>query len=310
MLQILTGATALGLLWSVMTIGVYLSYRVLDIADLSVEGSLVTGAAVAAVVLSNGGHPLTAMLLSLLAGALAGLITGILHTRLKIPALLSGILCMIALYSINIRIMGGMSNISLLRKATLLTPLMDMGLSKNLSAILAGGGIVLLIIAIIGWFLHTERGYSIRAIGDNPRMASAQGININTGKVQGLMISNALVALSGGLIAQYQGFADVQMGTGAIVIGLASLFIGEVLFGRRGQVYALCSICAGAVVYRVIIALVIEAGMPATDLKLFTAVTVALALYLPHLKKQARTGLSRRKEASCHVEAPASIKNV
>lgn len=298
--SILTGAAALGLLWAVTTMGIYLSYRVLDVADLTVEGSIVTGAAVAAVVLAGDGSPLLATALAALFGALAGLLTGLLHTKLRIPALLSGILSMISLYSINIRVMGGVSNVSLLRRATMLSPLMGAGLSKNVATIAVGGVCVLLVAAGLVWFLGTERGCAIRATGDNPAMARAQGIDIDRAKVQGLMLSNALVGLSGGLIAQYQGFADVQMGTGAIVIGLASLIIGEVLFGRRSIPRTMLSLALGAVIYRVIIALVIEAGMPATDLKLFTALTVALALYLPRMKGAlgAKWGGRRKADAA------------
>lgn len=301
MLSILSGATALGLLWAIVTLGVYIAYRVLDIADLSVEGTIVTGASVASVVLANGGSPLMATGLALLAGAGAGCITGLLHTKLRIPALLSGILCMISLYSINIRLMGGVSNISLLRKRTLLTPLMDMGLDKNMAAILCGFVFVAVVVAALRWFLRTETGCAVRATGCNPSMARAQGINIDRAKMLGLILSNALVGLAGGLIAQYQGFSDIQMGTGAIVIGLASLIIGEVLFGRGGMLRTLVAMVMGAVVYRAIIALVIEAGMPATDLKLFTAITVAAALYLPTLKGAAARRLNARKEESCYV---------
>jgi putative ABC transport system permease protein len=273
-------------MWAIVTMGIYLSYRVLDVADLSVEGSIVTGAAVAAVLLVDGANPYLALAAATLAGAVAGLVTGILHTKLKIPALLAGILTMIALYSVNIRIMGGTSNVSLLRTDTLLTPLLDAGMSKNNAAILAGGVAVIAVIAVICWFLQTEFGCALRATGNNPFMSKAQGINIDTARIAGLALSNALVGLAGGLLVQYQGFADVQMGVGAIVIGLASLIIGEVIFGRSSLLRSMIAVALGAIVYRVIIAMVLEAGMAATDLKLFTAVTVAVALYLPTGRKQ------------------------
>lgn len=303
--SILSGAVALGLLWAIVTIGIYLSYRVLDIADLSVEGTIVTGAAVASVVLSRDGSPMVAILLATLAGACGGLITGLLHTRLKIPALLSGILCMISLYSINIRLMGGVSNISLLRKTTALSPIMALGLEKNMATIILGLVACGLVIAAICWFLQTEKGCAIRATGGSPQMARAQGIHTGNAKLLGLIISNGLVGLAGGLIAQYQGFADIQMGTGAIVIGLASLIIGEVLFGRRSLLRTMIAVVLGAVAYRIIIALVIEAGMPATDLKLFTAVTVAAALSLPKVKGQIGRSIQGQKEVRRHVEAKA-----
>lgn len=296
MSNILLGAVGLGLLWSIMTIGVYLSYRVLDLADLTAEGSMVLGAAVAAIIISKGGNPWLATLASLIAGMGAGLITGLLHTKLKIPALLSGILTMIALYSVNIRVMWGSANISLLRKDTVFTPFLALG-GKNISAIINGIFCALVVIAAIYWFFGTEIGCSIRATGSNDQMARAQGVNTDTAKITGLALSNGLVGLSGGLIAQYLGFADVQMGVGSIAIGLASVIIGEVLFGNKTFFRTLFSLVLGAVTYRVIIALVFEAGMPATDLKLFTAVTVVVALSLPNIKnsfavrsKQAKGG--------------------
>jgi putative ABC transport system permease protein len=293
MLEILAGALALGLLWAVVTTGIFVSYRVLDVADLSVEGSIVTGAATAAVLLTREFNPYLALLAASLAGAAAGLVTGLLHTKLRIPALLSGILCMIALYSVNIRIMGNTSNLSLLRTDTLLTPLLDAGFSKNNAAIIVGLVAVTGVVALLCWFLQTEFGSALRATGNNPHMSTAQGINIDTARVVGLALSNALVGLAGGLLVQYQGFADVQMGVGAIVIGLASLIIGEVIFGRHSLLRSLIAVALGAVVYRIIIALVLEAGMAATDLKLFTALTVALALWLPTAKGQL-AALSKR----------------
>jgi putative ABC transport system permease protein len=285
MLNVVSGAVALGLLWAIMTIGVYLTFRVLDIPDLSVEGSIVSGAAAAAVILVKGLSPLLAVSAAALAGAAGGCITAFFHNRLKIPALLSGILTMIALYSINIRIMNRAANIPLLRKTTIFSSLTEKGLDKNTAAIICGFVFVVIVIALIYWFLQTETGFAIRATGNNPHMARAQGVNIALSKSIALIISNALVGFSGGLIAQYQGFSDVMMGQGAIVIGLASLIIGEVLFSRRAGILAtLIALTLGAVLYRIIIAFVIEAGMPATDLKLFTAITVAIALYLPKLK--------------------------
>ncbi len=283
MLQILLGAISLGLLWAVMTIGVYITYRILDIADLSVEGSIAMGAAIAAIMISGGMNPFAASCLALLGGMAAGLVTGLLHTKLKIPALLSGILTMIALYSVNLRIMGK-ANLSLLRMDTVYTTFEKIGLSHSNSVILLGLLSAACVVGILYWFFGTETGCAVRATGNNAQMARAQGINTNNMIILGLVISNGLVALSGALIAQSQSFADVQMGIGSIVIGLASVIIGEVIFGKRNFFNRLLSLVMGAITYRIIIALVLKMGMPANDLKLFTAITVAIALSLPVFK--------------------------
>lgn len=283
MLDVFLGAISLGLLWAVMTIGVYITYRILDIADLTVEGSIAMGAAIAAKAISMGINPFAATVLAFIGGLAAGLVTGLLHTRLKIPALLSGILTMIAIYSINLHIMGK-ANIALLRMDTVYTPLTKIGISSNNSIIVLGFICVSAVVGILYWFFGTELGSAIRATGNNPNMVRAQGINTNVMKIIGLIISNGLVAVSGALIAQSQGYSDVQMGTGSIVIGLASVIIGEVLFGRKSFFSKLLSLVLGAITYRVIIAVVLFLGMPANDLKLFTAVTVAIALALPVFK--------------------------
>lgn len=295
MTQVLLGALSLGLLWAIMTIGVYITYRILDIADLTVEGSLPLGGAIACVLITQKVNPYLASCIALLGGCLAGLCTGLLHTKLKIPALLSGILTMIALYSINLRIMGS-PNLSILRQPTVFKPLTTLGLDKNLSIIIVGVVASLLIITLLYWFFGTELGSSIRATGNNQKMVRAQGVNTDTMKILGLVISNGLVALSGALIAQSQNFADVQMGTGSIVIGLASLIIGEVLFGGRSFYRRLLALILGAVAYRIIIALVLKMGMNSNDLKLFTAITVAIALWLPQGKSLMRTFVKSLKK--------------
>ena len=287
MTQVLLGALSLGLLWAIMTIGVYITYRILDIADLTVEGSLPLGGAIACVLITQKVNPYLASCIALLGGCLAGLCTGLLHTKLKIPALLSGILTMIALYSINLRIMGS-PTLSILRQPTVFKPLTTLGLDKNLSIIIVGVVASLLIITLLYWFFGTELGSSIRATGNNQKMVRAQGVNTDTMKILGLVISNGLVALSGAFIAQSQNFADVQMGTGSIVIGLASLIIGEVLFGGRSFYRRLLALILGAVAYRIIIALVLKMGMNSNDLKLFTAITVAICLWLPQGKELIR----------------------
>lgn len=280
MLDILTGAISLGLIWSIMTIGLYITYRILDIADLTVEGSIVLGAAIAARAINDGVNPYVAMILALFGGMAAGLITGLLNTVLRIPPLLSGILTMIALYSINLRILGR-ANLSLLRLRTVYTVFEDMGINRTYSVIILGLICVSIIICALYWFFGTEIGCAIRATGRNPQMARAQGINTNTAKILGLIISNGLVGIGGALYAQSQTFADINSGTGSIVIGLASVIIGEVLFGKKNFLSRLISLVLGAVLYRIIIAIVFELGMPANDLKLFTAITVAFALALP-----------------------------
>ncbi len=284
MLDLLLPTLSQGLLWALMALGVYLTYRVLDIADLTVEGSFPLGAAVAAALLTKGFDPLTAILVAGIAGALAGVVTGILHTKLKIPALLAGILTMIALYSVNLRVMGK-ANLSLLRVDTVFSFIKSMGISNAHAVLVVGLASTVLFGLLMYWFFGTEIGAAIRATGFNQQMIRAQGVDTNVTIISGLLISNALVAISGALIAQSNGFADVGMGVGTIVIGLASVIIGEVLFGTRSFKNCLISVVLGSVVYRFVIALVLQMGMPPNDLKLFTSVLVAFALSMPLFKK-------------------------
>ena len=269
-----------GLLWSLLAIGVYITFRVLDIADLTVEGSFPLGAAVAAKLLTSGTHPVTAILVACLAGMLAGIVTGFLCTKLRIPALLAGILTMIALYSVNLRIMGR-ANIPMLQVDTIFTKFQFGGMEPAMMVLLMGFLIVLIVGLISYWFFGTEIGAAIRATGDNAHMIRANGVNTDIMVVLGLLLSNGLVAISGALVAQSNGFADVGMGVGTIVIGLASVIIGEVLFGTRSFRNCLISVVLGSIVYRIVIAAVLEMGMPPNDLKLFTAILVAIALSLP-----------------------------
>ncbi len=272
-----------GMLWALLAIGVYLTFRVLDIADLTVEGSFPLGAATAATMLVAGVHPLMAILGACLAGMLAGVVTGFLCTKLKIPALLAGILTMIALYSVNLRIMGK-ANLPLLQQDTVFTIWTVGGLDKSLTTLVIGTIIVLVVALLNYWFFGTELGTAVRATGFNPHMIRANGINTDNMIVLGLLLSNGLVAISGALVAQSNGFADVGMGVGTIVIGLASVIIGEVLFGTRSFKNCLISVILGSIVYRAVIAIVLQMGMPPNDLKLFTAILVALALSLPLLQ--------------------------
>lgn len=274
-----------GLLWALLAIGVYITFRVLDIADLTVEGSFPLGAAVAATLLTSGASPVTAILTACLAGALAGIVTGVLCTKLKIPALLAGILTMIALYSVNLRIMGK-ANLPLLAQDTIFSIVQIPGLDMGMTVLAIGAGIVLIVAVLNYWFFGTELGAAIRATGCNPHMIRANGVDTDIMIVLGLLLSNALVAISGALVAQNNGFADVGMGVGTIVIGLASVIIGEVLFGTRSFRNCLISVILGSIVYRAVIAIVLQMGMPPNDLKLFTAILVALALSMPLLQKR------------------------
>lgn len=269
-----------------MALGVFLTFRVLDIADLSVEGTFPLGAAVAATLIDAGHSVWFAMLIALIAGCIGGTVTALLTTKLKIPALLSGILTMIGLYSVNLMIMGK-ANVPLLRAETVFTLTENLfGVSSVVATLIVGLVATVIVGAIMYWFFGTVLGTAIRATGCNPQMARAQGINTNVMVILGLLISNGLVALSGALVAQSNSFADVGMGTGTIVIGLASVIIGEVLFGTRSFKNWLISVVLGSVVYRAVIAIVLELGMPPNDLKLFTAVLVAIALSLPLIKNK------------------------
>ena len=286
MIDLLIPTVAQGLLWALMAIGVYLTFRVLDVADLSVEGTFPLGAAVAATALSADMGIFAAFVLATIAGALAGVVTGLLTTKLKIPALLAGILTMIGLYSVNLHVMGK-ANVSLLRVDTVFTFFTDsLGMNDDIATLVVGLIAVLAVGFFLYWFFGTEIGTSLRATGFNPQMARAQGINTDTMVVLGLLISNALVALTGAFVAQSNGFADVGMGVGTIVIGLASVIIGEVLFGSRSFKNCLISVILGSIVYRLVIALVLQMGMPPNDLKLFTAVLVAIALSLPLIRSK------------------------
>ena len=289
----LPGAAGQGLAWGIMAIGVYITYRILDIADLTVDGSLATGGAVCAIAITLGVNPWVALVLAILAGMLAGLVTGFFHTVCGIPAILSGILTQLALYSLNLRILALGSGAT--TKATLPLSVDNQQLllsSRYIRALALNNPIWLLIVfafVVIGglyWFFGTELGSSLRATGANPNMARAQGINTNFAKVLALIVSNGLVAMSGALLAQYQGSATVDMGRGAIVIGLAAVIIGEVLFSKGSLNFAmkLASCIVGAIIYYVVITLVLRLGLESTDLKLLTALVVAIFLTIPYWK--------------------------
>ena len=284
MLDLLLPTISQGLLWSLLALGVYITFRVLDVADLTVEGSFPLGASVAVTLLVKNVNPVLAILAGGAAGGIAGVVTGLLHTKLKIPALLAGILTMIALYSVNLRIMGK-ANISLLGTDTAFSAVENaLGILYSQSILVVGLATCLLFSLLMYWFFGTELGAAIRATGYNPQMIRAQGVDTNIMLILGLLLSNGLVAIAGALVAQSNGFADVGMGIGTIVIGLASVIIGEVLFGTRSFKNSLISVILGSIVYRLVIAIVLQMGMPPNDLKLFTAVLVAIALSLPMFK--------------------------
>ena len=281
MLKMIPDAAAQGLIWGILAIGVFITYKLLDFSDLTVEGSICTGGAVAALLILNGVPVAVSMVAAFCAGALAGLVTAILHTRMGIPPILAGILTQLALYSINLRIMGKSMLAVSVDKFDLLVSVRNQ-VSSCMVALL----FVSAIVAILYWFFGTELGCAIRATGANSNMSRAQGINTDTMKLIGLVLSNGLVGLSGALYTQYLGSVTVNMGRGAIVIGLAAVIIGEVLFSKVFRNFALrmVGVVIGAILYYVVIALVIQLGLNTDDLKLFSAAFVAMALFIPYWK--------------------------
>ena len=281
MLLILQAAVSLGLIWALLTLGVHLSFRVLKMPDLSVEGSIILGAAVAARLIFDGFNPFLATALAMLIGCIAGFITGILHAKFKIPPILAGILTMIGSYSVVIRIMGMRSNIPLLRLNTVFTFLENLGLSSRDAVIVFGFFFLILFGTLLYCFYGTEIGAALRATGNNRQIAKAQGVNTDAMVILGLMVANGFVGLAGALVAQSQGFASADMGAGVIVVGLASIIIAEVLFPVSRFWVRMITLAIGSILYRIIIALVLEMGMAPTDLRLFTALTIVVALSLP-----------------------------
>lgn len=305
------GAVAQGVLWGLMTLGVYLTFRILNMADMTVDGSFAVGGAVTAVLIVKGMNPVLTLLFVFIAGTLCGLATGFMNTKLKINILLASILSQIALYSINIRIMGK-ANTPLLGSDTMMSMLRNAtggNLSTTNVSLIIGVIVIAVIIGLMYWFFGTEIGSAIRATGSNEHMVRAMGVNTDTMKILGLMISNGMVALSGALVAQSQGYADVGMGTGTIVIGLASIIIGEVIFGSHfGFWWVLLSAVFGSVIYRIVIAVVLQLGLKSTDLKLLTALIVAIALSVPVAKK--RIDRRRRSLPGMNVEEEENTRHV
>ncbi len=287
------GSVAQGLIWGIMALGVYITYKILNFADLTVDGTLGTGGAVAVMLILNGWPPAVALIFAFAAGMLAGLVTGILHTVLGIPDILSGILTQIALYSINMNIMGRSNQAVSVDKYNLVVSLRYIP-----AAIVTTVIFLVVIIGVLYWYFGTEQGFTIRATGCNPNMSRAQGINTNFAKVLALVLSNGLVGLAGGLYAQYQGNSDVNMGRGAIVIGLAAVIIGEVLgeaiFGKRlNFIGRLAFVAIGAIIYYVVIAFVLWLGLPSEDMKLFSAIVVSIFLAVPYLKGKSKTSFKK-----------------
>ncbi|MBQ7109165.1 MAG: ABC transporter permease [Clostridia bacterium] len=288
LLNALPGSFSQGLIWGIMAIGVYITYRILDVADLTVDGSFATGGAVAVMLILNGCDLWLAMFLAFVAGLLAGAITGLLHTCMGIPAILSGILTQLALYSVNLKIMGKANQSVNVNQTDLLVSLRWVKEFAFHNPLITVGVVLVVLIAVLYWFFGTEMGCGIRATGTNLNMSRAQGINTSLNKVLGIMLSNGLVAFSGAFLAQYQGFADVKMGQGAIVIGLAAVIIGEALFGKIFKNFALrlLSVAFGSIIYYIVIQAVITLGMDANLLKLLSAAIVAVFLAVPYWKGQ------------------------
>ena len=290
LLNSVPGAVSQGIIWGIMGIGVYITFRIMDIADLTVDGSFATGGAVCVMLIRAGVSPWIAIVCAMAAGALAGLMTALLHTKCNIPAILSGILTQLSLYSINLRIMGGRANqpVSVDKFHLLVSQryVRELSLKNPLPLIILMTGAVIM---FLYWFFGTERGCAMRATGDNPNMAKAQGINVKNNIIIALMCSNALVALSGALLAQYQGASDINMGRGAIVIGLAAVIIGEVFFSKVFKNFALklLAVSIGAVVYYLVLQVTLQLGLNTNDLKLISAMIVAVFLAVPYWKKLA-----------------------
>lgn len=283
----LPGAAAQGLIWGIMAIGVYITFRILDIADLTVDGTLCTGGAVCIMMMLSGHNVWVSMLAATGAGLLAGLATGIFHTFMGIPAILAGILTQLSLYSINLKIMGKANQAINVDKFNLLVSLRRVkGVALTQNTLFIVAIMIIILIAVLYWFFGTELGCSLRATGCNPSMSRAQGINTDRNKVLGLMLSNGLVALSGALLTQYQGFADINMGRGSIVIGLAAVIIGEAIFSRifRNFALKLLSVVFGSILYYLVLQIVIWMGIDTDLLKMLSALVVAFFLAFPYWK--------------------------
>ena len=303
-LNAMPGAITQGIIWGIMAIGVYLTFKILDVADLSVDGSFATGGAVLVVMVTEGHNLYLAMFCALMAGCLAGLATGLLHTKFGIPAILAGILTQLGLYSINLRIQSDMANmpLSFLKYQYPIT-LRNVNQSLIICSLFA-----VVLIGVLYWFFGTELGHSLRVTGSNMNMARANGISTDSNIIIGIVLSNGIVAVSGGLLSQYQGFCDVNMGRGAIVIGLAAVIIGDVIFGKIFQNFALKLLATviGGIIYYIVITLVLNMGMKANDLKLFSALVVALFLALPYWRNKLKQRFGKPQKAVSDAEKEAT----
>ena len=304
LLKNVPGGVAQGLIWGLMALGIYITFRLLDVADLTVDGSFTTGGACTVMLILAGWPAWAALLVALIAGLLAGFCTGMLHTKLGIPAILSGILTQFALYSVNLHIMGMAAN-----KAVSVDKFDLVLSSRNIpSAIITGVLIAAVLVALAYWYFGTEQGSALRSTGDNAAMSRALGINIDNMKVLGLSLSNGVVALAGGLMAQYQGFADINMGRGAIVIGLAAVIIGEVLgraiLGKHLNFLGTLSFTVlGGVLYYIVVVIVLWLKLNSNDLKLFTAIIVAAFLAVPHFRDRAQNSFRKSKKKEVKTDA-------
>lgn len=290
-----------GLLWSVMAIGVYITFRILDIADLTAEGSYPLGAAICATGIVSGVNPLLATLMAFGGGLLAGLVSGLIHTKLKIPALLTGIITLTGLYSINLKVLGK-ANLALLGQKTLVTELYDLGFTKLAAVIILGLLVILVVVLLLTVLMKTQIGLALRSTGDNIPMSASNGIDTDKMKILGYMISNGLIALCGALLSQNNGYADLNSGVGTIVIGLASIIIAEVVIRNLSIGWRLLSIVLGSIIYRLIILAILSIpGMDADLVKLFSAILLATVLFVPELQKKLKIRQPKLgKELLCH----------
>lgn len=298
-MDLILSSVSQGLLWAIMAIGVYLTFRILDVADLSVEGTFPLGAAVGASLITVGVSPILATFIAFLAGMVGGFFTGFIYTKWKIPSLLAGIVTMTGLYSVNLRIMG-QANLTLLGQETLMTQIEALGLDKTSAVLVVGMIAIVIVIFLLKFFFNTEIGLAIRSTGDNNIMSEANGINIDNAKIIGIALGNGLIALSGALLAQNNGYSDVNMGIGAIVIGLASVIIGEAVFKNLTFAKRLITVVIGSIIYRLLLLIVLEMNVNPQDLKLFSAIILAIALAMPYF--QTKFGFKHKKPATVNIE--------
>ncbi len=291
-LSVIQGALELGLIYAIMSLGIFISFRILNIPDLTIDGTFTLGTSVSAIFAVNG-HPVLGVLFALIAGGLAGCVTGFLQTKMKIQPILAGILTMTALYSVNLRVMGQKPNLSLFDKESIFSGLSRLMGDQFADLVMIALILVTSIVAIF-FFLKTQLGMSLRATGDNEDMVRASSINSDAMKIMGLAIANAFVALAGAILAQYQSFSDVSGGIGMMVVGLASIIVGEAIFGRKSIIRSLLAVVIGAVVYRFVLTIALRIGLEAGDLKLFSAILVAIAICIPTLKGYIAKRRSRR----------------